>query len=415
YYYLKAEYFINPLAMPDSALVAYQIVIDEYDALIAEQDSLILMLQEIDTKIDSLSALPEVLLQDMRTEEEQEEIEAIEEIEDEGKAEADSLRQEPDIDEYEDDAELAEETEAAEESEAVETEEIKSDDPLELRRQAIAQKEQITQRLAPFETTLMRFQDEILPFCYFSIYSLYHEKDKDGEEAENILAIMQEGFPRNIYTRAALSIKNGKVPQLIDPDLEAAEEAFDLALGYYPEAPDSLVQSMESFTESTYPELKLRAFYRLGWYYSFEAPDTTRAQEYLQEVLNTSDSGDYGITVRRFYDGAKYLLRDSGLPDSTAVEAELAAADSTLSLDTEALGDTLIQSMDDAVDAEADTLLQFNNIDESEPPDSLFHTVETNSETEAEAPDSISLPEDEVESPPPDIIKPKEHEEPSPE
>lgn len=350
HYYLKAEYFINPLAMPDSALVAYQRVIDEYGILLAEQDSLNHSLQTIDAQIDSLSALPELALFDAQTDIQKPEIAEETDAEDEAKEDT-SEEEEHDSAEVEEDA----------------TESISA---LEQRRQAEAQKEQVQQRIANYEQSLKRFRDEILPFCYFSKYSIYHKLDKDGEDAERLLATMQESFPRNIYTRAAIAIKNAKVPQLIDPDLEAAEEAFDHALGYYPDAPDSLIQSMERFTESPYPKLKLRAFYRLGWYYSFEAPDTTRAKEYLQEVLSTSDSGDYGLTVRRFYDGAKYLLRDSGLPDSTAIEVDSTATDSTLDSDIEA------------------------------------ETVE---------PESISPAEAEADKPLPDVSKPEEPEIPDPE
>lgn len=347
YYYLKAQYFVNPLAIPDSALVAFQTVIDEYSRFSIRQDSLLIALQDTDALIDSIAALPEMMLQEPPA--------------------------------AQDSSQVIKNEHAA--ADSVNVPQIK-----ELHKQALARKTQLEQSLGTYDTALKRFQSEILPFCYFSMYSIYHEMKNRNENAELILGIMQELFPRNIYTRAAFAIKNGKVPQLKDPDLEAAEDAFDLALGYYPQAPDSLLQSMESFTESPYPQLKLRAYYRLGWYYSFEAPDTSLAKSYLKEVLNTSDSGDYGITVRRFYDGAKYLLRESSFPDSSNVQDLKESAEPDTSFDT-------------GTATPADSLQYME--EESEPA--------TDSSNIAPAPDAPP------QSPGPDIIKPESPEIPIPE
>ena len=57
----------------------------------------------------------------------------------------------------------------------------------------------------------------------------------------------------------------------------------------------------------------------------FRSPDTTLAKEYLSAVLDGADNAEYAPTVRRFYNGSKYLLRDSGLIDSTAVVVDSVA------------------------------------------------------------------------------------------
>jgi hypothetical protein len=125
-----------------------------------------------------------------------------------------------------------------------------------------------------------------------------------------------------MYSAAATALKEGKVPHLIDPAYEEATSAFDAALDYYPEAPDSLVTAMQEFIQSDYEDLRLRANYRLGWHYSFEEPDTTLAKTYLKEVLAAPEQSEYQETVRRFFDGENYLLRDSGIVDSTLVEVD---------------------------------------------------------------------------------------------
>jgi tetratricopeptide (TPR) repeat protein len=175
------------------------------------------------------------------------------------------------------------------------------------------------------EPLIERFDTQIIPFCYFSMHSLLLELPERAEEAEILYQKMLAEYPRNMYSAAATAIKEGRSPRLVDPAYNEALAAFDDALDSYPNAPDSLVTLMQDYTESEYDDLKLRANYRLGWYYSFEEPDTTLAKEYLSAVLDDPDNADFAPTVRRFYNGTKYLLRDSGLIDSVAVVADSVA------------------------------------------------------------------------------------------
>ena len=181
-------------------------------------------------------------------------------------------------------------------------------------------------KLDDLQPLIERFDTQIIPFCYFSMNSLLLEFPERAEEAETLYQKMLAEYPRNMYSAAATAIKEGRSPRLVDPAYNEALAAFDAALDSYPEAPDSLVTMMQDYTESEYDDLKLRANYRLGWYYSFEEPDTTLAKEYLDAVLEDPDNAEYAPAVRRFYNGTKYLLRDSGLSDSIAVVADSVSA-----------------------------------------------------------------------------------------
>ncbi|MCB5261433.1 MAG: tetratricopeptide repeat protein [Candidatus Cloacimonetes bacterium] len=178
------------------------------------------------------------------------------------------------------------------------------------------------QKAEELEPLLERFDTQIVPFCYFSMISLLRKLPDRTEEAETLYQIMLEQYPRNMYSAAATAIKEGRSPRLVDPAYNEALAAFDAALDSYPESADSLVMQMQDYTESEYNDLKLKANYRLGWHYSFEDPDTTLAKAYLSAVLDDPQNTEYAPTVRRFFDGKNYLLRDSGLIDSTAVKAD---------------------------------------------------------------------------------------------
>lgn len=429
HYYLKAEYFVSPLALPDSALASYQRVIDEFDVFKVEADSLALIIADLNAQIDSLNSLPEVMDADSlsASEESPEEFpseaqELIESIMGDSPQEsmgdslhlpqdlpdlsidkelsdslsiavADSVKEGMPLDEplaepgietelheleenelelpaelelaevYEDLSELIEPEDSTAVADSLAAMESLPETPeelslVELRDRLVAQRDDLQIRLDPIAEIIGRFEQEILPFSYFSIYSIYHNLRDRRAEADNTLAEMQNRFPRNMYTRAATALKNGTTPRLVDPNLEAAEDAFDEALGFYPDYPDSLVSSMQEFALSPYPELQVRANYRLGWYYSFEAPDTTLAKDYLEAVLAESDTGDFGTTVRRFFDGSRFLLRDSGLPDTLAVTDSLSVLKDVESLIVEA--DSLLWEI-----ADPDSLLNLSAFSDS--------------------------------------------------
>ncbi|MCB5269723.1 MAG: tetratricopeptide repeat protein [Candidatus Cloacimonetes bacterium] len=544
YHYLKAEYFINPLALPDSSLASYQAVMDEYPILQAERDSLNLLSSNLQSQIDSLNALPELIQADsieVMTEpapelEDEMQIEgqpdepdssavldslliepsdgeelavavaadslfetvsdslevvagtadslsatlsdnlSVEQLSADSFSESavDSLELDlPDQEAQTDTPELPRPEEPVSSMDDLDDETLMpltdlldehatirpagrmspdavlleepmievmdslsvavSDSladippvlsPVEQRNALRDQLEDLQSQSASLEESLQRFESDILPFCHFSIFSIYLDQPDQVEQSEQILAEMQSRFPRNIYTRAAVALKNGNIPRLVDPDLEAAEEAFDLALDHYPEHPDSLLIKMQEFTDSPYPELQLRANYRLGWYYTFEAPDTTLARDYLDAVQSMSDTAEYGTSVSRFYDGIKFLLQEpawmDSLPEadslnlSAPVDSLLdasASIDSLLMLpapgDSLALVDSLAVNPEFADSLAMPELAIPSDSLQTEQPDSLDVPIQTDSD---ELPPNDE-PEDKESDPPiPDAIPPLKEE-----
>lgn len=451
FHYLKAENLISPLALPDSALATYQRVIDERDSLAAIRDSVLFKIEKANIKIDSLMAIlpdsTELARADsldisgsadvadsleieldlepaagdsLETEKEKalalplepesEDIQELsppldqpEEFMEEGKVppEESIEVQEPesvprdslDTDEKES---LDQPEESKEEGEVLPKDSLETQEPepvksaKELLRELQSDLPAWQQESDDLQVMIERFDTQIIPFCYFSKYNLLRKFADRAEEAESLYQQMLEEYPRNMYSAAATAIKEGRKPSLTDPAYNEALTAFDAALDSYPESPDSLVALMQDFRESEYNDLKLRANYRLGWYYSFEDPDTTLAREYLSYVLEDTENAEYAEAVRRFFDGETYLLRDSGLVDSTAVAADsLAGLDDAAEpvepaeLNEESLVDSVFTGPAVQDSLAADSL--FFEIDLPEPvlPDSLLQL------TEPAVPDSL--------------------------
>ncbi len=370
--YLRAESFVSPLALPDSALATYQRVIAESDTLKAIRDSLLLMIDTTSDKIDSLRTVvadstqqaaadtsagpaPEVTLDASSTDTlpqasaelptpdaesaaadslmpsvesnadtDQEQMPAVPSAPlDQSAAAADTLSSvQPTPDPVEDEPEKSQDDPKTGESSAEEEAPEPARSPelmLQELQEDVSAWQQETEEIEPL---LDRFATEIIPYCYFSIFSILNDDPTQSEEAAQLHERLLTEYPRNIYSAAATALSEGRIPSLVDPDYEEASTAFDAALELYPDAPDSLVTLMQEYTQSEYPDLSLRANYRLGWYYSFEEPDTTMAREYLETVLEYPEDTEYHTAVRRFFDGKDFLLRDSGISDSTSVEAD---------------------------------------------------------------------------------------------
>ena len=370
YHYVRAENFLDPLALPDSAMTTFQKVI-------AQKDTLIFKIQDYQTRVDSLASRidslgtlspdPDSAEADvLPTEVPEEPISADpespeEELQDTPDVPAD-MEPEPPSEDLSIEPEPADTTEP--ESEASEPDPDKTTVP----EPDLATLQQIHDgfllEIEDMQALLDRFDAEILPFAYYSIYSIMLQDSTREQEAEEIYQTLMRDYPRNMYSRAATALKEGRIPRLIDPAYEEALEDFDLALMLYPPDADSLVAKMQEFSQSDYDDLRLRANYRLGWHYSFEEADTTHAKQYLQAVLDDPEADEYATMVRRFYDGQKFLLRDSGLsdfeedsddaakaPESEDAEPELEALplieDQEAIEDPSPLDDAEVQSPDD--------------------------------------------------------------------
>ena len=190
-------------------------------------------------------------------------------------------------------------------------------------------------RIKEHEGILERLENEFLPQVYFTKANLLK---KLGNHDDALLAIqdtMQTAFPDNKYTNALGMLIADEPVRLIDPEEDRQTELLDLALGFGTEEPDSMRVLLEQLVDSSYPQLALRANFRLGWMYSFEVVDTTLAKPYLNAVLDHPQGGDYATWVRRFYNGTNYCFPEEPKEDAEESEeaAEAAEGEESVELD----------------------------------------------------------------------------------
>lgn len=396
YHITAAENYFSVFSLPDSALLMYQRIIDSRDSLQTLRDSLAVKLDAKQSLADSLgqalAALPEPVLPD-RTEVEADSLTvvadapmvadslAIPGLEMElnvsadslgtadtmtfAETEADSLRvgefepgqealpdslglpdMDPELYAEADSLDLPEldlELPAEADSLAGIDEQEKAPDPEEQRRQlqqrlsaAETDLNQTRDRLEAMDALFVRYDRELTPMALFSQANIHSRTGPDRPSMEEIYSDMLTRFPNNKYTNAMDDLLAGETVRLIDPDEEAQELLLDRAFGMAKSEPDSMLVILNELAASDYLPISLKANYRLGWFHTFEVPDTTAAKPYLDKVLELERTGEYGSMTSRFYDGRNFKLRSGDeLPDSLAVADSLQAlADSTAVADS---------------------------------------------------------------------------------
>jgi TolA-binding protein len=319
YHTLAAENYLDPFALPDSALVMYDRIILVANPLYAERDSLFNLKAAKQVELDSLNAtVLSIPAEDMKA--------PVNETEEKSDPEstvdiglADSLavgESDLTLDETLLDISAKDSTAVSSTKQTNETTDKGAGKPsateIQARKDTLSRDiQRLEQQITSLISVLVRFEMEIQPFAMFAKANLINKLGRDKAEIDAIFSLMQTKYTAHKYTNALRALINGEPVRLVDPEEERLEKSLDMALGLYPAQADSMLIILGELKESRYPLIKLRANFRLGWYYSFEARDTTLAKPYLDAVLQHEQGGDYATLTRRFYDGTNYVkIRD---------------------------------------------------------------------------------------------------------
>jgi TolA-binding protein len=333
YYINSAENYLNQFALPDSALLMYQEIIDTGDRYSGKMDSLQVRLSAKQAQIDSLTARMELLTPAS-------EVDSVFV----GSAEADTLE----IDSLFTQEVMDESTPEPDSLIAAELKQLKQN-----LLQANSELESWQANVKTILAVILRFQRELTPLALFSQASILNKSGVSSERIRALYDRMLIEFPENKYTSALGSMIAGEPIRLIDPAENNQEQEIDLAYGLSSSAPDSLVSILQKLTESDYSNIALRANFRLGWFYTFDITDTTLAKSYLDAALKIQQTGDYATLISRFYNGKTFrhtlfytepdTLAEINSADSLMlIQNEITASDSIFAdKDTIAVSDSL--------------------------------------------------------------------------
>ncbi len=261
-----AEYYIDILEQPDSAIFVYNSIIERGDELIPMIDSLQTKLDSIHLKIDSLDIVDSVNV-------------------------------------------------AMQDSSAVE----KSSEELQTLKTA---DNDLKNSIANFKSNLEKYENEFIPFARFAKLWIYHELKNDEKKASQILDILKVDSPQNKYTFASEQLLKGEPVEIISEDELQVRDQYDQAVKKIDSDLDQAIKIFQEISGDTLHTLYSdKAKFALGYLFAFTLEDTIQSKPYFDDLLQSSENSEIKQKIASFYKDGNFLHIER-LPKIVEMEKE---------------------------------------------------------------------------------------------
>ena len=266
-----AEFYIEYLQMPDSALIVYNDIIRQENRFRTAIDTLQIQLDSLVVIIDSLE-LADSLMQTIVI---------------------DSLLQTTIPDSSKNDA-----------KEDIKTQKINLQ----------TEYNSVKSLIRNAEENISLYQKEFIPFAKFTKLWLYKEVLIDSIEVNKIINELQSDYPDNKYTYAAEQFLAGKDSIVIATRKHINETAqYTDAVNHIETQPEKTVESLLPIANNTQHEYRYKALYSLGYINYFLLADSLSAKPYFDSVLAYTENTIFKTEILKFYNG-KNFIKISRLP-----------------------------------------------------------------------------------------------------
>ncbi len=246
-----AEYFINVMSMPDSALVVYDNIIETKEALALHLDTLRIELAHENDKFIA----------------------------------------------YQDSIKLTQVDSISTDTTKVEV--PKFENSPEYRT--------INNQIENYESTLADFEAKILPFTYFVKSWIYLEIKSDSTNALLNYDVLKNNYATNEYTYACSLMLNGEKAVLESPLQQKNLQKYDLAVENMYNNPDSSIKLLAEFANDPLSKFYLNSLYTSGFVYKFVLDDSVSAKPFFDKLLDEDFDDKYRVNVRTFYQEGTFV------------------------------------------------------------------------------------------------------------
>jgi TolA-binding protein len=267
-----AEFYIETLNMPDSALMVYDIVITQKADLIKQLDSLEAAAKILEFRIDSLQTISDSLQLDLS-------IDTLKTL-------GDSLQ--------------------------IEKTETQSDTMKTTQESVVT----LVQLQSEYNTVNMKIENQIgnleqydcefIPYAKFVKLWIFKTMLNDSTEVQNIFNDLQQNYPGNRYAFAASSLLEGKELELTTLRHIKELEEYQRAIEHFENNPSTSVELLLPIAQNDEHEFSKKAMYSLGYIQYFLLADSLSAKPFLDSLLTIEDN-DFKSSIYQFYDGTFFI------------------------------------------------------------------------------------------------------------
>ena len=276
-----AEFYIETLNMPDSALMVYDIVITQKTDLIKQLDSLEAAVIILEFRIDSLKTTSDSLQLKLST--------------DTLKTLSDSLQIE----------------EIKTQPDTVKTTEEKQESVVTL-VQLQSEYDTMNLKIENQIRNLKQYDSEFIPYAKFVKLWIFKTLLNDSTKVQNIFNDLQVNYPGNKYSFAASSLLEGKEVELTTPLHIKELEDYQRAIEHFENEPSTSVELLLPIAQNDEHEFSKKAMYSLGYIHYFLLADSLSARPFLDSLL-TIESNDFKNSIYKFYNGT-FFIKINQLP-----------------------------------------------------------------------------------------------------
>jgi len=300
-----AEYYLEIMELPDSALAVYEDIILNKNQLVIKLDTLKLELDSLQIASDSLESVQTALL-----------------------SEIDSLRKAVSFINTKDDTlavkqdslEIVDKVEDMEVADSLVNDSGKLLLTLEAEQDTLNNEVDLLKRdlqskvanIENMESVLSEYNNEFIPFSYFVQAIIYNDYFQDSLQVAYLSNILMEDYPESKYTFALSRMKRGENVDLTTRQSLRSKKLYSNALNLFEVDNDSTITLLESCLDSLQTEELLKAQMTLGFLYYIDRQDTISAKVYFDTLLvNEEVTDEQKDWVGVYYLNERFIKLDS--------------------------------------------------------------------------------------------------------
>ncbi len=315
--FVLAEYYLDELEMPDSALAVYDRILYQKDILLCNIDSLNILIDEINTNLDSLLtsdslqaisdtvesdssiiSLDEKIIEDslqnvsgiIKTESTIDSTKIL----DDGKSI--SLLQQDSVNIVFEDSLLV-----------IENGDKETIVKPPLKRTYQNTLDSLQTRKKSFEDDVIKYEKKFIPFTLFVKSWIYKKILKDTLNATKQLEFMKENYADNKYTFALERLINNQKLEITTPEFLAASNDYNEAIQDATINPEITINRLQNFIEKYDNKFNKKARFSIGFISYYSLADTITAKVYFDSLLSENSSSQYSQFINKIYDGENFI------------------------------------------------------------------------------------------------------------
>ncbi len=305
-----AEFYIEYLEMPDSALIVYNNIIQQEDRFKTSIDTLQIQLDSLITIIDSLEIADPLLQTTILNSEKFEETDSLKiKLEPQfvlidSLEMADSLMQITKSDSFKIGG-----VDSLMQAAKLDSSKIDRAGEIKIQKANLqAEYNAIKLLIENTERNISLYQKEFVPFAKFTKLWLHKKVLIDSIEVDRIYSELLTDYPENKYTYAAEQFIAGQDSIVITTRKHIYETAeYNDAINHVEIQPEKSVESLTPIANNTQHEYRYKALYSLGYINYFLLADSLSAKPYFDSVLASTENSQFRTEISKFYDGENFI------------------------------------------------------------------------------------------------------------